>query len=98
VLALVRAIDDAFGTSTPVARIEEAAAELNATTDQAVASAPALAATVTNLEQEYDWIRGAPTPKSEEPTQSLDLPSGPELVAELERFLRAGGGPTAGAA
>lgn len=88
---LVRAIDQAFSTATPVESIEQACAELDEATNQVVAATPALAATVANLEQQFDWIRGGPALKAEETGHSPDLPSGPELVAELERFLRAGG-------
>jgi hypothetical protein len=97
VRALVSAIDQAFGTSTSLNAIEEACVQLNAATEHAVASTPPLATTVANLEQQYDWIRGGPPPKAEDPVQSAELPSGPELVAELERFLRTGGSQTGAA-
>jgi hypothetical protein len=88
-LVLTRAIDSALGTSTLVSRLEDAAHELDLETAQAVASAPALQAAVRSLEQQFDWIRGTVAGgKMPAPPATSALPTGSEVLAQVESLLR----------
>jgi predicted ATP-grasp superfamily ATP-dependent carboligase len=86
VIALVRAIDRAYGSTTNLDALLTKQAEVTAATETAAAQAAELRSAITSLEEQYDREHGIePTPAVEPP---VELPSGTEAVAELEEFLR----------
>ena len=81
-LALVRALDTVAGVSVDVAELEEAAAAFEGQVARAVEAEPRLRQLVEQVEEAAGIDDEAPQ-RREEP-----LPTGDELAAELERFLR----------
>ena len=77
-LALLDGIMRVTGATIDTEAVRHAAAEFEEQVDQVVASDPRLQQLVEQLEQAAD----------EDRMDASDLPSGDELVAELERFLR----------
>ncbi len=89
-LALVRLIDKAFGTSTDVTSLEETSADQREMLDRGVAGDDHSSSVIEEREANYD--RGlekldflAP---SQEPLEPQELPSGEEILREVERFFR----------
>lgn len=85
--ALVRLVDRALGTSTPVGPLTEEAEQFDEQVRQVVAESDEAAAYVRQLEEQYDSSRPALPPGAPE-TPAEDLPPTPEILDDLERFLR----------
>jgi len=79
-LALVRALDSVAGVGVDVGELEEAAAAFEGQVARAVESEPRLRQLVEQLEDAAGRV--------EEEVDEGPLPTGDELAAELERFLR----------
>ena len=86
VLAIVRAVDHAYGSQTKVDALIEKQAEVDKATEVAAEQAAELRAAITSLEQQYDQERGIAPSATEVPP--AELPSGSEVVADLEEFFR----------
>jgi predicted ATP-grasp superfamily ATP-dependent carboligase len=83
-LALVEALASVAGVSVPVPELREASVTFENQVSQAVESDPRLRTLVERLQE------------ASEAVNEDDLPSGDELAAELERYLRErGDGPAA---
>lgn len=80
-LALVRALDSVAGVGVDVGELEEAAAAFEGQVARAVEAEP-------RLRQLVEQLEDAAGRAEEEPTDDGPLPTGDELAAELERFLR----------
>lgn len=87
-IALIEAIDRGLGTSTPTAPLREQAAAVDQEAEQAVRQSEPLRKLVQSLEHQFDWIRGSGTTLTTTIPVASDLPSGDELVAGIEQFLR----------
>ena len=79
-LALVRALDTVAGVGVDVGELEEAAAAFEGQVARAVESEPRLRQLVEQLEDAAGRV--------DEEVDQGPLPTGDELAAELERFLR----------
>jgi predicted ATP-grasp superfamily ATP-dependent carboligase len=97
VIALVEAIDRAYGTSTSMSLLRDKVAEVDSAADEAAEQSAELRQAIGSLEQQYDFARGNTTAKPGADTTAAELPSGSEAVAQMEEFLRElrgpGGGP-----
>lgn len=80
-LALVRALGPLIGVSVEAAELEQAAAAFESQVSQAVSADP-------RLRQLVERIQEAAAERAATEVDEADLPSGDELAAELERFLR----------
>jgi predicted ATP-grasp superfamily ATP-dependent carboligase len=76
-LAMVRMVAEALGTSVDTTELEAAAKAHNEQVDEAVSDHPDAAEMISTLELIYDEGRG-----------DEELPSGDDIAAEIERFLR----------
>ena len=81
-LALVRALGTTAGIALDVNELEEAAAAFGGQVARAVEAEPRLRALVEQLEDAAERV------EDDEDTPPEHMPSGDELAAELERFLR----------
>jgi predicted ATP-grasp superfamily ATP-dependent carboligase len=99
VIALVEAIDRAYGTDTPSAILREKAADVDRAAEDAADQSAELRQAIGSLEQQYDFARGNTAVKPGADPTAAELPTGSEAVAQLEEFLRElrgpGGGPAA---
>lgn len=84
-LSLVRTLDAAFHTSTPIAPLEQQAEEFAQQVGLAMNQSPDAGAYVTQLEEQYDTNRPA-LPASEQAPE--ELPTSDEIINDLERFFR----------
>ena len=95
-IALAGLIDRAFGTHTPLGALEERARVYAEQVRETLAAAPDGAAYVRQLEEQYDALRPQLPPGSvvppatlEEPPSAEDgLPDAPDLLDDLDEFLR----------
>ena len=89
VIALIEAVDRAYGAATSLDLLQDALAKVDAGAEEAAAQSAELRAAIASLEQQYDWARGNRTaPKPGADSTAAELPSGSEAVAQLEQFLR----------
>ena len=79
-MALVRALDSVAGITLDVGELEEAATAFESQVARAVEAEPRLRALVEQLEDAAERI--------DDDTPPERMPSGDELAAELEKFLR----------
>jgi hypothetical protein len=92
-ISLIRVLDQAFGTDTPTETLQTAAVKEAAAVDEGLAGNGEAQSMVRELERNYDeGLERAAflSPGSEERTT---LPSGEELVEDVERFFRDKGAP-----
>lgn len=80
-ISLVRTIDRGYGTSTPLAGLEERSAEFETQVAEAMEQSDEASNYIQTLEEQFD--SNAP-----EPDDSGELPTSDELLGDLERFLR----------
>jgi proteasome assembly chaperone (PAC2) family protein len=80
----IRLLDRAFGTSTSLQTLQEEAQQFDEQVAQVVAEAEEAQAYVRQLEEQYDANRPALPPGAPQG----ELPDAPELLDDLERFLR----------
>jgi predicted ATP-grasp superfamily ATP-dependent carboligase len=82
-IAVIRLVDSAFGTSTSLAGLEEAAREFEDQVQQVLEESSEASAYVRQLEEQYDANRPAlPTVEEQE------LPATEDILSDLEQFLR----------
>ena len=81
IASLVRTVDTGFGTSTPQAALEARAEAFAEQVQEAMDRSSEALTYIRTLEEQYDAQR--PTDEG-----SSELPSGAELLGDLERFLR----------
>jgi predicted ATP-grasp superfamily ATP-dependent carboligase len=93
VIALVEAVDRAYGTSTSLDLLRDKAAEVDRAAEEAAAQSSELRQAIGSLEQQYDFARGNTTTKPGADATAAELPTGSEAVAQLEEFLRELRGP-----
>lgn len=86
VIAIVQAVDRAYGSQTKLDALRDKQREVDSATEVAAEQATELRAAITSLEQQYDQERGI-TPSATE-VSPTELPSGSEVVADLEEFFR----------
>ena len=92
-MALVKVIDHAFNIQTPIASLEETAEAQTKAIEAGIAADSETQSVILELERRYD--AGALrmdflTDDSDPPASATELPSGAELVDEIERLLRGG--------
>jgi hypothetical protein len=91
-LSLAGMLDRAFGTSTPDATLREAARSQMEAIDEIVAGDESMRSLVADLEKQYDEGRntaGIFDPLAEPPAETpAALPTGEELIQDIERLLR----------
>lgn len=80
-ISLVRAIDRGYGTSTPLAGLEERSAEFATQVHEAMEQSDEASTYIHTLEEQFDANAPAPDDAGE-------LPTSDELLGDLERFLR----------
>ncbi|MDA0271533.1 MAG: PAC2 family protein [Chloroflexi bacterium] len=85
--ALIRLVDKGLGTSTSVEPLSEEADQFDEQVRQVVAESEEAAAYVRQLEEQYDANRPALPPGSDAGGMT-ELPPTPEILDDLERFLR----------
>ncbi|MBM4415666.1 MAG: PAC2 family protein [Chloroflexi bacterium] len=84
IVSLVRTLDRGFGTSTPLAPIEERVAAFAEQVDEAMEHTAEADDYVRMLEEQFDQS----SHEAREPAAPAELPSSDELLSDLERFLR----------
>jgi predicted ATP-grasp superfamily ATP-dependent carboligase len=84
-IALLRIVDRAFGTSTPLDGLLEQAHAFDEQVREVMEESSEAAAYVRQLEEQYDANR---PPTAAEPQPTGELPSSDEILNDLERFLR----------
>lgn len=84
-MSLIRLIDHAFHTSTPLSELEEEASAFEDQVQSVLDESSDAAAYVRQLEEQYDSNRPS-LPAI--PEESAELPPTEELLGDLERFLR----------
>lgn len=84
-LSLLRLVDKAFGTRTPLDGLDEQIEEFDAKVREVVAESSEAAQYVRQLEEQYDANRPT-TPAL--PEERAELPSTEDLLSDLERFLK----------
>ncbi|MEX2372542.1 MAG: PAC2 family protein, partial [Dehalococcoidia bacterium] len=84
-LQLLHLIDHGFGTNTPVESLRDEAGTFDEQVAQVLAESDEAKTYVRQLEEQYDANRPSLPPAA---PQDLELPSTPELLDDLERFLR----------
>ena len=87
-LALIEAVEAAFGVPTPKSQLQEVAARLDAATIAAVSGNEQFATMVRSLEEQFDWIRRTTSAGVPIGEPALGTPDTKQLVADLEHFLR----------
>lgn len=92
-MALVKVIDHAFNTQTPVSTLEETAEAQVKAIEAGIASDAETRSVISELERRYD--AGAMrmdfiADDVDAPPSATELPSGAEVVDEIERLLRGG--------
>jgi predicted ATP-grasp superfamily ATP-dependent carboligase len=92
-LSLIRLLDEAFGTTTAVDLLEETAEERRQAIDEGLMSDPSTRNTIQDLEQAYDAALDRLDFLAPRRTRPTALPSGEDVLDEVERFLRQGGAP-----
>ncbi len=100
-IALAKTLDNAFGGKTGLEALEAAAAEQATAVEESLADTKGAAQMIRELEQTYDeglerFEFLAPGVQPSGGGTSRSLPTGEELIQDVERFLREGG-PTGGA-
>ena len=89
-IALTRVLDRGFGTHTPVEELEAGARAYIEQVHEEIERTPEAANYVAQLEEQYDaqhpQLPPGTTPSAEEPAS--DLPSAPDLLDDLDEFLR----------
>ena len=90
-LALIRLLDRAFGTKTPLGSLEEAAESQRKAIDESISSDEATKSTIRELEQAYDTGLERLDFLAPGAGRSLTLPPSEEVVQEVERLFREGG-------
>ena len=85
--SFVRLLDRALGTTTSVESLAEETEQFDEQVRQVVAESDEAAAYVRQLEEQYDSSRPALPPGASEDARG-DLPPTPEILDDLERFLR----------
>jgi predicted ATP-grasp superfamily ATP-dependent carboligase len=90
-LSLIRLLDEAFGTKTPTAALEETAESQRNAIDESVRDDLQTMATIETLEQTFDAALDRLDFLAPGRSQRAALPSGEDLLDEVERFLRQGG-------
>jgi predicted ATP-grasp superfamily ATP-dependent carboligase len=90
--ALVDAVADTAGLSIPADELRDEAARLRVRLDELVAANPEHVAMVAQLEEAYDSVDPIVAGAVVDGLDATNLPTGDELAAELERFLREQGG------
>lgn len=94
-LELLHALDRGLGTQTPVELIRREADQFVANVTEMLNHAPQIREVVGRLETQYDANRlqggGPPAPSRED---APELPTGGEVVADVEDFLRQSRGPS----
>jgi hypothetical protein len=93
-IAIVKVLDHAFGTSTDVTTLAEEAEEQARNIENNIPDDQQTRSVIADLERQYDegaadmdFVGTEGEPEQEESS----LPSGAEMVEELEKFLRGGG-------
>jgi len=84
-LQLLNLVDVGFGTTTSVDSLREDAETFNEQVEQVLEESAEAKAYVSQLEEQYDSNRPALPPAAEE---NRELPPTPELLDDLEKFLR----------
>jgi proteasome assembly chaperone (PAC2) family protein len=84
-IQLLNLVDHGFGTSTPVEELQQEAETFDEQVQQVLDDSDEAKAYVLQLEEQYDSNRPAlPAP----PPEDRELPPTPQLLDDLERFLR----------
>ena len=84
---LIKRIDRGFGTSTSLEVIREDIDAFEEQVGEILRESEEARAYVRQLEDQYDTTHPA-LQDATPPTEDIDLPSAPELLDDLERFLR----------
>ncbi len=90
-VSLVRLVNRAFETNTPVDELTEEARDFDEQVEEVLTESGDAAAYVRQLEEQFDANRPALPPGAEDADMvpgSEELPSSGELISDLERFLR----------
>ena len=88
VIALVQAIARAYEFTTNIEVLEAKRADVDRATEEAASQAAELRAAITSLEQQYDRDHGIEPGEADTSSGSDELPTGSEVVADLEEFFR----------
>lgn len=80
-ISLVKAIDRGYGTSTPLAGLEERSEEFARQVQEAMEQSDEASTYIQTLEEQFDA-------NATEPEGAEELPTSDELLGDLERFLR----------
>ena len=89
-LALIRVLDRAFGTKTPIGPLEETARTQRASIDESISEDEGTKAAILEREQTYDSQLEKLDFLAAGGAQSMSLPSGAEVIEEVERLFREG--------
>lgn len=84
-IQLLNLVDHGFGTSTPLAEVQQEADTFDEQVQQVLDDSDEAKAYVLQLEEQYDSNRPALPPA---PLEDRELPPTPQLLDDLERFLR----------
>jgi hypothetical protein len=87
-VALIETLDRTLGTATPLTDLVERASALDRELDSTVEQSPQLRTVVQSLEEQFDWISSSKSALPPRPSASPVLPSGAEILSDVERFSR----------